>query len=73
MKSPKISIFRGLLLASIAISGMTVAAPVLAQDEAADAEDSGEIIVTARRREESLQDVPNRWHTLPFRQVRERC
>ncbi len=58
MKSPKISIFRGLLLASIAISGMTVAAPVLAQDEAADAEDSGEIIVTARRREESLQDVP---------------
>ena len=58
MKSPKISIFRGLLLASIAASGMTFAAPVVAQDEAAEAENDGAIVVTARRREENLLDVP---------------
>ncbi len=58
MKSPKINIFRGMLMASIAASGMIISAPALAQDEAAEAEDSGEIIVTARRREESLLNVP---------------
>lgn len=58
MKTPKINMFRGLLLASIAASGLILSAPVVAQDEAAEADDSGEIIVTARRREESLLDVP---------------
>lgn len=58
MKSPKISIFRSVLLTGIAASGLSIAAPAMAQGEAAEAEDSGEIVVTARRREESLQDVP---------------
>ncbi len=58
MKTPKISMLRGLLLASIAAPGLTIVAPAFAQDEAAEAEDSGEIVVTARRREESLLEVP---------------
>ena len=58
MKTPKFSIFRGMLLASIAVSGMTIAVPVMAQDEAAEADDEGAIVVTARRREENLLDVP---------------
>ena len=58
MKSPKISIIRAALLASIAVSGLAVTAPVMAQDEAASAENGDEIIVTARRREENLLDVP---------------
>jgi iron complex outermembrane recepter protein len=58
MKTPYISIFRGLLLASIAASGMTFATPAMAQDEAAEADDDGAIVVTARRREENLLDVP---------------
>jgi iron complex outermembrane recepter protein len=58
MKTPKISIFRGLLLASIAAPGMTFAAPAMAQDEAAEAQDDSAIVVTARRREENLLDVP---------------
>ena len=59
MKSPKISIFRAALLASIAIPGLAVSAPVLAQSAMADEGEGGdEIIVTARRREENLQDVP---------------
>jgi iron complex outermembrane receptor protein len=58
MKSPKISIIRAALLASIAVSGLAVTAPVMAQDEAASAESGDEIIVTARRREENLLDVP---------------
>lgn len=58
MKSPKISFVRAALLAGIAAPGLFVAAPALAQD-AAEADAGGdEIIVTARRREESLQDVP---------------
>ena len=58
MKSPKISMIRAALLASIAVSGVAVTAPVMAQDEAASAESGDEIIVTARRREENLLDVP---------------
>jgi iron complex outermembrane recepter protein len=60
MKSPKISIIRAALLASIAVSGLTFAAPVIAQDATAadEGERGDEIIVTARRREESLLDVP---------------
>lgn len=58
MKSPKISFIRAALLAGIATPGLFVAMPVMAQD-AAEADNAGdEIIVTARRREESLQDVP---------------
>jgi iron complex outermembrane receptor protein len=58
MKSPKISMIRAALLASIAVSGLAVTAPVMAQEEAARAENGDEIIVTARRREENLLDVP---------------
>lgn len=58
MKSTKISMIRAALLASIAVSGLAVTAPVMAQDEAASAENIDEIIVTARRREENLLDVP---------------
>ncbi|WP_395629476.1 TonB-dependent receptor [Sphingorhabdus sp.] len=58
MKSPKISMIRAALLASIAVSGLAVTAPVMAQEEAASAESGDEIIVTARRREENLLDVP---------------
>ncbi len=58
MKSPKISMIRAALLASIAVSGLAVTAPVMAQEEAASAENGDEIIVTARRREENLLDVP---------------
>ncbi len=58
MKSTKISMIRAALLASIAVSGVAVTAPVMAQDEAAGAESGDEIIVTARRREENLLDVP---------------
>jgi iron complex outermembrane receptor protein len=58
MKSPNISMIRAALLASIAVSGLAMTAPVMAQEEAASAESGDEIIVTARRREENLLDVP---------------
>ncbi len=60
MKSPKISIIRAALLASIAAPGLAFTVPAIAQDEASvtDEGEGGEIIVTARRREESLLDVP---------------
>jgi iron complex outermembrane receptor protein len=58
MKSPSISMIRAALLASIAVSGLAVTAPVMAQEEAASADNGDEIIVTARRREENLLDVP---------------
>lgn len=50
---------RAFSLATVALSALT-AAPVLAQDStpAADSGDEGDIVVTARRREESLLDVP---------------
>lgn len=59
MKSPTVTMIRAALLSSIAMSCVGMSAPVWAQD--AIAEEAGsmdEIIVTARRREESLQDVP---------------
>ena len=58
MTSAKNSFFRSILLAGVALPGLIITAPATAQEEAAEAEDSGEIIVTARRREESLIDVP---------------
>ncbi|WP_397578862.1 TonB-dependent receptor [Sphingorhabdus sp.] len=58
MKSPNISMIRAALLASIAVSGLAMTAPVMAQEEATSAERGDEIIVTARRREENLLDVP---------------
>ena len=61
MKSPKFMMIRAALLASIAVPGSIMAVPVMAQDAAATADESeggDEIIVTARRREENLVDVP---------------
>lgn len=61
MKSPRTSVFRAALLASIAVSGVAWMAPAFAQDAAPamdEAEGGGDIIVTARRREENLLDVP---------------
>lgn len=61
MKSPKISVIRAALLASIALSGVAWMAPAAAQTAttASDESDDGDvIIVTARRREENLLDVP---------------
>jgi iron complex outermembrane receptor protein len=58
MKSTKISMIRAALFASIAMSGLAVTAPVMAQEAAASADNIDEIIVTARRREENLLDVP---------------
>ncbi|MFN3450855.1 MAG: TonB-dependent receptor [Sphingorhabdus sp.] len=49
---------RAALFASIAMSGLAITAPAAAQDEAASAGNGDEIIVTARRREENLLDVP---------------
>jgi len=46
-----------LLLASVCAAPFALCAPAFAQDEAAVSEDE-EITVTARRREENLQDVP---------------
>ncbi|MBC7767739.1 MAG: TonB-dependent receptor [Phycisphaerales bacterium] len=46
-----------LLLASVCATPFAFASPAMAQDEAS-VETSDEVIVTARRREESLQDVP---------------
>ncbi len=50
-----------LALTSALLSGLAIAAPAAAQDAPAAAEEgeaNGEIVVTARRREENLQDVP---------------
>ena len=47
------------LLSTAILSGMLAAAPAMAQDAAgAKSDDGGEIIVTARRQSERLQDVP---------------
>lgn len=46
-----------LLFASVCAAPFAMTSPAMAQDEPAASEDEG-IIVTARRREESLQDVP---------------
>jgi iron complex outermembrane receptor protein len=48
-------------LVSCSIVALALSAPAIAQDEAGEAEaesGSGDIIVTARRTEERLQDVP---------------
>ncbi len=59
MKSPTVSMIRAALLSSIALSSIGFSAPAWAQDAMAEeAGSADEIIVTARRREESLQDVP---------------
>ncbi len=61
MKSRKISVIRAALLAGIACSGVASVAPAAAQTStvATDESEGGdEIIVTARRREENLVDVP---------------
>ena len=60
--SHKVTAFRGAMLAAVAISALSMANPAIAQD-ATDAEvDSNDgvadIVVTAQRREESLQKVP---------------
>ena len=47
-----------LLLGAIAATPFAFAAPAIAQDAPGVEEDSSEIVVTARRRAESLQDVP---------------
>ncbi|MBX9728498.1 MAG: TonB-dependent receptor plug domain-containing protein, partial [Sphingopyxis sp.] len=48
---------RALTLASVAVSAL-LAQPAFAQDAGMEAEDGADIVVTARRREESLIDVP---------------
>ena len=59
MKSHRRDYFRAVLFASAALASVT-AVPAFAQDEAAEegVESYDEIVVTARRREESLSDVP---------------
>ena len=50
-----------LALTSAILSGLAIAAPAAAQDAAPmadEAEDGGEIVVTARRREESILETP---------------
>jgi iron complex outermembrane recepter protein len=51
--------FTSTAIAATAIAALTIATPAFAQDETV-ADDSGleEIVVTAQRREENLQDVP---------------
>jgi iron complex outermembrane recepter protein len=52
-------ILRSLLLPNLALATMLAAAPALAQDGAGEeAADSSEIVVTAAKRSENLQDVP---------------
>ena len=46
------------LLAGVAFAGMGLPGVALAQDEAADEEFGNEIVVTATKREQTLQDVP---------------
>eukprot|EP01041_Mallomonas_annulata_P035836 gene35836-58847_t len=55
----KIHSLRGTCLALAGTSLLAFTTPAFAQDaQSADEADSGEIIVTARRRNESLQDTP---------------
>jgi iron complex outermembrane receptor protein len=46
------------LMATSALALIATASPALAQDAPADDADSGEIIVTAQKREENLQEIP---------------
>ena len=50
--------FRAALTASVALSGLAIGAPAFAQDDGQKAQAVEDVIVTARRREESLQDTP---------------
>lgn len=52
--------FKKALVASVALSGLAMACPVAAQEDTAQesASSVGDIIVTARRREETLQSTP---------------
>ncbi len=53
------SLFKISVLATVALSAISVSAPVVAQEaQAADEVDDSEIIVTATKREQTLQDVP---------------
>ncbi len=60
--SQKAKMLRGALLAAVAVSALSAASPAFAQaNKAPAADDQGgvpDIVVTAQRREESLQDVP---------------
>ena len=59
MKSPKFTIIRAALLVGIALPYFVESTPVAAQEAIVDEGEGGnEIIVTARRREENLLDVP---------------
>ncbi len=51
---------RTMLFTAVAVPGLTVSMPAYAQDEVAQSGEGGiaEIVVTARRREENLQDTP---------------
>jgi iron complex outermembrane receptor protein len=46
------------LMSSVAILGLTAATPAMAQQAAQQSVAAGEIVVTAQRRSERLQDVP---------------
>ena len=50
--------FKAALTASVALGGLACAAPVMAQTAGQQAQTVDDIVVTARRREESLQDTP---------------
>ncbi len=52
------TLYRTMLLASVAAVPLSFAAPAIAQDDETSARTDETITVTARRREESLQDVP---------------
>ena len=49
---------RSLVLPNLALATLLAAAPALAQESSEDAADSAEIVVTAAKRAENLQDVP---------------
>lgn len=57
-KKPVFSALKSGMLASVTLAAIQTATPAMAQSEAAADDDSGAIIVTARKREESLQEVP---------------
>ena len=50
--------FKAALTASVALGGLALAAPVMAQNAEQQAQSVDDIVVTARRREDSLQDTP---------------
>jgi len=50
--------FKAALTASVALGSLAFAAPVMAQDNGTQVQTVDDIVVTARRREESLQETP---------------